>query len=100
MVFIPNPNFLKELGEQDEYRAALQEQAEGAKSEIEAIAPRGETGDYSRSIIVVDDGHSVTVGSADPFAHLVEWGSANNPPYAPLRRGTRAAGLRLEEEKK
>lgn len=41
------------------------------------------------------DGYAVV--DTDPFAHLVEAGSVNNPPYSPLRRGARAAGLRLED---
>jgi hypothetical protein len=31
----------------------------------------------------------VRVYSDDPFAHLVEWGSAKNPAYAPFRRTLR-----------
>jgi hypothetical protein len=30
------------------------------------------------------------------FAHLVEWGSANNPAYAPIRRAVRSSGLRYK----
>ena len=33
-----------------------------------------------------------TVGIHDPFGHLVEFGSVNNPAYAPLRRGALATG--------
>ena len=31
-------------------------------------------------------------------AHLQEWGSKNNPAHAPLRRGVRSAGFRLQED--
>lgn len=30
-----------------------------------------------------------------PYGHLVEWGSANNAPKAPLRRAAQRVGLRL-----
>jgi len=99
-MFRPNPRFLTELMQEPEAPAALVEQAEAAKSAIESVAPVGSTGDYADSIEVVQEGEIVTVGSMDPFAHLVEWGSANNPPYAPLRRGVLGAGLRFEEQPK
>jgi hypothetical protein len=33
--------------------------------------------------------HYYRVVSTDPFAHLIEWGSINNPAYAPFRRTLR-----------
>lgn len=33
----------------------------------------------------------------DPFYHLSEWGSVNNPPQRNALRGVRAAGLRYED---
>lgn len=66
------------------------------KPAVEAVAPHGQTGMYHRSIRVIRNGDTVGIGSIDPFAHLVEFGSINNPAYAPLRRGIRAAGLRLD----
>lgn len=38
-----------------------------------------------------------TVGSKDVAAHLIEFGSVNNPPYAPLRKGVDEAGLRFAD---
>lgn len=32
--------------------------------------------------------------------HVVEYGSANNQPYAPMRRGVQEAGLRIRSESK
>lgn len=32
------------------------------------------------------------VASFDPFAHLIEWGSAKNPAYAPFRKVLRRFG--------
>ena len=37
------------------------------------------------------------VGTTWKLAHIIEWGSINNPPYAPLRRATRSSGLRFRE---
>lgn len=38
--------------------------------------------------------------NTDPFAHLIEWGSANNPAYAPIRKAVRALGLKFKEAPK
>jgi len=40
-------------------------------------------------------GAAVTLGD---FAwHMIESGSVNNPPYQPIRKGCRAAGLRYDD---
>jgi hypothetical protein len=35
------------------------------------------------------------VHSTDVAAHIIEFGSANNPAYAPFRKAASALGLRL-----
>lgn len=97
-VFIPNPGFGKELMAEEEFRAQLGKvQGQAVKTLASQLAPRGDTGKTARSFIVVDEDGEVRVGNTDPFFHLTEWGSVNNPPYAPLRRAVTAAGLRLAE---
>ena len=61
---------------------------------VRQATPDG-TGAAKRSIRAAGD----RVVSTDPFFHLIEWGSVNNPAYAPFRRGIRAAGLRLDESR-
>lgn len=99
-LFVPDPRFLAELKTQEEHRQGLLEIAEGVVPIVESLAPRGDTGEYADSIEAFDDGQRVGITSTDFAAHLVEYGSANNPPYAPLRRGATAAGLRLKEDPK
>lgn len=53
-----------------------------------------------RTIVVQADANEVRVVNTDYGGHLQEFGSKNNPPYAPLRRGARAAGLHLKENGK
>jgi len=98
MRFIPNPHFTEELKVQPLYKAALEAAANAAKENAEQVAPRGETGYYESAFVVFqdDDGNWV-LGNTDFAAHWVEWGSVNNPAYAPLRRGVQAAGLHLRE---
>lgn len=52
------------------------------------------------AVRVENDGDEVVVENTDYGAHLMEFGSANNPAHAPLRRGARAAGLRLTDNGK
>lgn len=59
---------------------------------VEANAPE-RTGYYKRRI----KARFARVWAEDKsFWHLAEYGSINNPAYAPLRRGVIAAGLRFE----
>lgn len=95
--FRPQPGFRQQLEASPTARAVVEGIAQQlVKPAVEAIAPRGKSGQYHESIVVVRDGDTVGVGSTDWAWHWVEFGSVNNPAYAPLRRGVRAAGLRLD----
>lgn len=54
----------------------------------------GPSGYYMRRFQVRKYRNGYRVVNVDPFAHLVEWGSVNNPAYAPIRRAVRTSGLR------
>lgn len=81
--------------------AALAELADRTKGEVESQAQRfRRTGRFARSIETTGvertlRGLRTSVHSTDPDAHIVEWGSKNNPPYAPLRKAASSLGLRL-----
>lgn len=100
--FRPNRNVVAELQRQPQHREMLRAKADLVKDAAEHQSPIGETGDYIHGFVVTLPAGSravrARVGNTDFAAHLIEWGSVNNPPYAPLRRGVRAAGLRLKEE--
>jgi hypothetical protein len=107
MRFVTNPALVAELETEPDLHAMLWEEAEKVKVMVEAIAPVGNSdpgargaGYYKRHVVVVEDKGQVCVGDTDFAAHFVEWGSVNNPPYAPIRRGVRAAGLDLRESPK
>ena len=95
-----NPQLLRQLRKHPGVRVARRAAAEAVKRKVQAVAPRGGTGDYAGSVRVYDDGDDIGVETTDFAGHIIEFGSVNNPPYAPLRRGARAAGLRLEEQPK
>lgn len=66
---------------------------------VESNAPK-HTGAFAGSITKTapkpdPKGLRVRVYSTDWAAHLVEYGSANNPAYSPFRRAASSLGLRL-----
>lgn len=103
-MFKPNPRFADELKQQSDYGKAMRSIANRVKTVAKAVSPK-RSGGYSRrfeviEVFVLRDGVRVPVTmlvNHDIAAHMIEWGSKNNPPYAPLRRAVRAAGHRLEE---
>lgn len=100
MRFKPNPRFEREIDRQASVRLHIRKKAMQVKSFAVGMAPRGVSDDYAASIDVVDRGDETYVRTNDFAGHMVEYGSVNNPPYAPIRRAIRAAGLRLDEKRK
>jgi hypothetical protein len=88
--FVRNRAFDSEMKADPMLVAQVRRTAVDVAVSVKRVAP-DVTGYYKRHIRVQDN----LVISDDPFGHLVEAGSVNNLPYAPLRRGARAAGLRL-----
>ena len=95
--YVANKLFEQQMKLNDEFVDALYESGKEVAAQAQALAPTV-TGYYKRSIWTDRTTFGVTVGSHDPFGHMVEWGSINNPAYAPIRRGVLAAGLRLDEK--
>lgn len=91
--FKRNPRFERELQKDPAIRDKLRDPAKVALSAAQSATPaRMNSGWY-----VEDTDTGVRIGTTNPFFHLIEWGSVNNSPRAPLRRAVRAAGARLEE---
>lgn len=97
--FKPAKGAHEKLAETAEYKAGMSKIAGDVARQIRGQAP-ARSGYYRRSIKTFTQGDTIGVASSDPFAHLVEYGSVKNPAYAPIRRGVRAAGLRLVESPK
>lgn len=82
---------MQRLARSPELRQALRKAGRAVAAEAEPLtAPE-------HSVRVVDHGRVVRVVNTSPEAVREEWGSAKEEPRAPLRRGVRAAGLRLDE---
>lgn len=80
--------------------AHLAGQAAVVAGSVSAAAPHG-SGHFARSITVTAvqpslEGAKVTVYSTDIAAHIVEYGSINNPAYSPFRRAAASLGLKLK----
>lgn len=96
VTFKPNRNLQRDLERQAAYQAMLERKAKNAERFAIAASP-DLTGGYKRRFTVTVVDGRVLLGNTDIAAHLIEFGSINNVPHAPLRRGVRAAGLRLIE---
>src|SRR5688572_12693827 len=92
MAFRPRKTFERELRQQPQYKAAMADRAEVLGHVIEAAAPY-KTGYFVRR--VNPRGNKVYL--RDFFWFLVEYGSVNNPVYAPVRKSVRALGMRFED---
>lgn len=103
MIFVEDPTFADEMARDPEVRALVRATAEDVADGARSIAPRGRgwrgRRHYADSIEVDDrPGGGARVLTTDYFGHLVEYGSVNNPAYAPLRRAVDAEGLDFDED--
>lgn len=96
--FKPNPAFEAQLKREVAYKAALLEPAEEVARTARATAHRIMPAGRGEQIQAESFAGEVVVANHNHGGHLDEWGSKNNPPYAPLRRAVRSAGLRFREE--
>lgn len=91
-----------ELVEGAKMRAYLESVGSIVKQTVEAqSAGFAHTRHFARSIVKGPlreeaGGPRLTVYSTDFAAHIVEYGSINNPAYAPFRRACAALGLTLK----
>lgn len=96
--FFPNPDFNRELRDQDGTTDALAASAEAVRPLVQReqhnFVPNKQA---SSSVEVeVEDGE-VRLRNTDHGALVEEHGALQTPAFAPLRRGCLAAGLRLDE---
>lgn len=101
MKFTPSPDADNEL--RDAIRAQLEEVAKDIAVGAELLAPLGDPGrkaiynnKNSYRTHTESDGR-IIVGSDDPNAHIVEFGSLTSEEYSPMRRAIRALGHTLND---
>lgn len=100
MAFLPNPDAVPELMEDELIREGLGRAVEPARELAEHYAPgiMDRPGRRQIEVVVREDG--VYLANTAYGAAIEEFGSRNNPPYAPLRRAAQEAGIRFEEAPK
>jgi hypothetical protein len=86
--FTPNPSFEAELMADPESQAAMMSFKDVALTAAQDAAPVL-TGRYRDSLFADEEG----LGSTSSFWALIEYGSVNDSPSAPLRRGVEATGV-------
>lgn len=96
---IDGPALRKWIDENDGAQAALNESAVKFMEMAKEASPigssgrgpvHGPSGYFRRRFHIRPFRGGLRVYNRDAFAHLVEYGSANNPAYAPFRRTLRA----------
>lgn len=90
--FVPNPNFVKEMERKSTGPLLVAAAAVSVQAERTAhrIMPSGR-GTFEIQV----EGDAVRLANVDHGGHLDEFGSRNNPPYAPLRTAVRSERLRM-----
>lgn len=103
MRFVPNAAGIEQVARGRQLGEFVGKLADRVLAEARRSAPVT-TGDYRDSLAsgpadLTVDGWEAQVGSSDPFWHLVEFGSVNNPPYRVLSNAVTAAGLEFEDDR-
>ena len=100
MSFLPDKDFAQNLMGDDDYSEGMTEVAEAIASEANSLRHRiyREEG----AVLVEEDRYTgdVYVTNVDQGAAIDEWGSINNPAYAPMRTAVANVGLRMDEDPK
>lgn len=84
---------------EDQIREAVRDQVAEICEEIAGNAEANLVfpGSKSGPVLVLTNGLNFAVSNVGPMGHMDEWGTINNPPYAPLRRAVEASGLEFDE---
>jgi hypothetical protein len=97
-MFRRNRHLVDELRDTPEMNRTLKSVANRTAAAARAAAPDGGPHIGVRERIrAVQDDQGTRVEIFDVAGASIEFGSKNNPTYAPLRRGASAAGLHLRE---
>jgi hypothetical protein len=104
--FRPDPGLADELGGDPAFRRWVLARAIDVRKEIPSRLPVGRSGGrrvqaFARKSFAEVEGtgrdvHAV-VGTKWRLGHIIEFGSVNNPAYAPVRKSVLALGMRFEE---
>lgn len=94
--YVPNPRFEADLADDPAIVALLEATAARAADAARQIASDFERTGHYRDSIDVDGNRLLTT---DPAGSLIEFGSVNNVPYAPLRKAAEQVGARIVDDR-
>lgn len=100
--FVLDPKGIIELLSSPQAVSHAAARARGIQQEWQRNDPRNNPGGHEPPEISVGaaqrDSHGamVPVFTDDPIWHIIEYGSANNPPYRPATKAAQNAGVRFE----
>lgn len=101
MSWRPNRAFNTEIRRDPEIKHAAKGELEDAipyiRQRVTAAGGAWMPEKGKRQLEVIEVAGETVLTNRDHGGHLMEWGSINNPPHAPMRRGVRAAGLRFRD---
>jgi hypothetical protein len=102
VTYFPNEEGLRQVGFMPGMRAFTTDMAERYARTATRLTPLGRTGMVRRAIRVGVPGADrqsvfTDVYGAWSFWHFVEFGTMNNPPYAPFRGAAEQLGYRWED---
>lgn len=100
MRFKLNEQGVREIVQGDKAARFIERAADAVAQAVRDHAPNQDGRGFETTITRTDaertaNGQRITVFSTDIAAHIIEFGSINNPAYAPFRRAASAVGLRL-----
>jgi hypothetical protein len=96
-MFKRNPHLIEEIRKMPGYHASAVSAGKAIQAAAEALSPPRIMRRSPRAFVTEATPDGARVTNTDYGAHIAEYGSVNNPAYAPLRRGTQAAGFELRE---
>jgi hypothetical protein len=102
ITYFPNPEGIKEVGFMPGMRAFTTDMASRYARVAASLTPLGQKGMVRRAIRVGVPGADresvfTDVYGAWSFWHFVEFGTMNNPPWAPFRNAAEQLGFRWDD---
>jgi hypothetical protein len=99
--FEHDPSFTDDLTANEQFQDAFTGMARGLKSQVKLPGRGLRSGPFLKKWFAepvgTGRGWGVAVGTRWRLGHIIEFGSVNNPAYAPLRKAVAATGMRYQD---
>jgi hypothetical protein len=96
VTFRPNPRFEEQLAADPAVIRVLQGKADEALTAAQTISQGfSDDGEYPDSL----DAGDASLSTSHPAGHIIEWGSEDTPPLAPLRKAVEQVGATYKDDR-